>query len=127
MTASRRAATLLALVPSVLTACSGGNGGTSPRSIGGTIAGLAGHGLVLTSPSLTSLELNPGDTRFAFPERVAPGTVYDVGVLCQPVGQTCRRESRVFAKPGQTDAGWPKEVSRRAQEAFSDPPACPRL
>ena len=102
MTASRRAATLLALVPSVLTACSGGNGGTSPRSIGGTIAGLAGHGLVLTSPSLTSLELNPGDTRFAFPERVAPGTVYDVGVLCQPVGQTCRVANGAGAV-GQTD------------------------
>jgi len=30
--------------------------------------------------------------------------------------RTCALWDRVFARPGQTDAGWPEKVSRRAQE-----------
>jgi hypothetical protein len=37
--------------------------------------------------------------------------------------RTCALWDRVFARPGQTDAGWPKKVSRRAQESVTCPPS----
>ena len=37
--------------------------------------------------------------------------------------RACALWDRVFARPAQTDAGWPKKVSRRVQEAITDDPA----
>jgi len=37
--------------------------------------------------------------------------------------RTCTLWDRVFACPGQTDAGWPKKVSRRVQDSVADLPA----
>ena len=34
--------------------------------------------------------------------------------------RACALWDRVFARPAQTDAGWPKKVSRRVQEAITD-------
>jgi len=39
--------------------------------------------------------------------------------------RTCALWARVSGRPGQTDAGWPKKVSRRVQEAASDDTAHP--
>ena len=36
--------------------------------------------------------------------------------------RTCTLWDRVFARPGQTDAGWPKKVSRRVQDPAADLP-----
>ena len=45
--------------------------------------------------------------------------------LAGPAGRrgasrTCTLWDRVFARPGQTDAGWPKKVSRRVQDPVTD-------
>jgi len=82
----RSAISCLALV---LAACGGGGGSTS-YSIGGTVTGLSGTGLVLQDSGGGNLPIS-GSGPFMFATKVAAGTPYAVSVLTQPTGpaQTC--------------------------------------
>lgn len=58
-------------------------------SIGGTISGLTGSGLVLANGSDT-VSPPAGATTFTFPTKVPTATSFDVTVMTQPSGQTCQ-------------------------------------
>jgi sugar lactone lactonase YvrE len=64
---------------------------TNQYSIGGTVAGLTGSGLVLQDNSKDSLPVG-SDGSFTFATSVASGTAYTVSVLAQPANpvQVCR-------------------------------------
>jgi sugar lactone lactonase YvrE len=80
---------LVALVFLGLGACHGGSG-PGPVTIGGTVSGLAGSGLVLTDNGSDHLAV-PGNGSFTFATRIPAGSAYSVGVLTQPTSpsQTC--------------------------------------
>jgi FG-GAP repeat/Divergent InlB B-repeat domain len=85
--------TLLASI-TLLTACGGGGGGggTAPAtfSIGGTVSGLSGTGLVLQNNGGDNLPVG-ANGNFTFTTAVTDGSAYNVTVLTQPTGplQTC--------------------------------------
>jgi sugar lactone lactonase YvrE len=85
-----RTAVLLAIL--ALTSCGGGNGGGSPNpvTLGGSVSGLAGSGLVLVNNGSDQLAVS-GDGPFTFATRIPPGGAYSVNVLTQPTGpsQAC--------------------------------------
>jgi 6-phosphogluconolactonase (cycloisomerase 2 family) len=56
--------------------------------LGGTVAGLTGSGLVLTSGTFEQ-GVPPGATTFSFGTVLSAGSSYDVQVKTQPLGQTC--------------------------------------
>ncbi|MCE9658692.1 MAG: hypothetical protein K8R60_09050 [Burkholderiales bacterium] len=64
---------------------------TNVYAVGGSVAGLAGSGLVLQDNGSDDLAVAPGATSFAFATPVASGAPYAVGVKTQPTGpaQTC--------------------------------------
>jgi hypothetical protein len=64
---------------------------SNPYTLGGTVKGLTGTGLVLANGSDTTAVLANGgaDVKFTFPTKVANGAQYGVSVLTQPAGQTC--------------------------------------
>ncbi|MET0497726.1 MAG: hypothetical protein ABW106_05570, partial [Steroidobacteraceae bacterium] len=61
----------------------------SAFSIGGTITGLTGSGLVLQNNGSDNLSAAANASAFAFATPVAYGGVYAVAVATQPAGQTC--------------------------------------
>ena len=61
---------------------------TQAYSLGGTVAGLAAEGLVLSDGNDTS-SVPPNATRFTMPTALAPGSPYAVRVQAQPAGLTC--------------------------------------
>jgi len=74
-----------------LASCGGGGGGSGPQyTIGGTVHGLSGSGLVLQSAGAGTLAVS-SDGPFQFPTAVAGGTAYTVSVRTQPANpsQTC--------------------------------------
>ena len=77
----------------LLVACGGsgsGGGGGPPHSVGGTISGLTGSGLVLLDNGTDSLPVSASGT-FTFATQVAGGSAYDVTVRTEPANpsQTC--------------------------------------
>ena len=64
---------------------------TTTYTIGGTISGLTGSGLVLQNNGGNNLSVASGATSFTFSTAVAPGSAYNVSVLTQPSGpvQVC--------------------------------------
>ena len=60
-------------------------------TIGGSVAGLSGSGLVLQDNGGNNLSLNPNQTSFVFPTPITSGGTYSVTVLTQPSNpaQTC--------------------------------------
>ncbi len=59
-------------------------------TVGGSISGLTGSGLVLENDAGTSLAVPPGGTTFTFSKTpYTSGTSFNVTVLSQPAGQTC--------------------------------------
>jgi 6-phosphogluconolactonase (cycloisomerase 2 family) len=80
------------LLAILLTACGGGGGDGSgpPHSVGGTVSGLTGSGLVLLDNGADSLAISKSGT-FTFATDVAGGAAYDVTVSTQPSNpsQTC--------------------------------------
>lgn len=58
-------------------------------TIGGTITGLTGSGLVLTDTSAGSSTITTGATSFTLPTSLATSSSYAVSVQTQPTGQTC--------------------------------------
>jgi hypothetical protein len=57
-------------------------------TVGGTISGLTGNGLVLADGTDTTSPA-PGATAFTFPTKLASATSFSVTVTTQPTGQTC--------------------------------------
>jgi hypothetical protein len=91
---------LMALLAAVMAACSGvkgtgggggGGGGATTFTIGGTITGLTGTGLVLVDNGNDSLTVAAGSTAFTFKTAVASGGAYAVTVGTQPSSpsETC--------------------------------------
>jgi hypothetical protein len=83
---------LLGLTVTSFTACGGGGGTQTPSpsspppasyTIGGTVTGLSGTGLVLQDNTSDSLTLNANGS-FTFPSPVTSGTAYNVSILTQP-------------------------------------------
>ena len=60
-----------------------------PFTIGGTVSGLTGAGLVLQNNGGDNLAVPANATSFTFAASVANSTPYSVSVLAQPAGQTC--------------------------------------
>ena len=58
-------------------------------SVGGTVSGLTGTGLVLGNNGAGNLVVAANATTFAFAAPVNAGSAYNVTVLTQPAGQTC--------------------------------------
>ncbi len=58
-------------------------------TIGGTISGLTGSGLVLQNEGGDNLTVNANSTSFVFATPVGLGSAYKVTVLTQPTGQVC--------------------------------------
>lgn len=93
---------IVAVLFTTAAACATG-GGTDPVSpppppppppaytIGGTLSGLSGSGLVLSNNGGNDLAIASGATSFAFPGSVGAGASYNVGIKTQPTGpaQTC--------------------------------------
>ena len=80
----------MALIPVV--GC--GSGKSTPPSaatytIGGTVGGLTGTGLVLQDNGGNNLTVSANATSFTFTTAVTSGGAYSVTVLSQPVGQNC--------------------------------------
>ncbi len=91
-------------VATVLTACGGGSGGGGggggpSYTIGGSVSGLTGSGLVLQNNGSGSLSiLNDGD--FIFSTSLNDGLAYSVTVSVQPTGQSCAVSNGVGAVSG---------------------------
>ncbi len=81
-------------VSAFLAACHGGGGGGAGASamytVGGTVVGLAGNGLVLQNNAGNNLTVAAGGT-FVFSTLLASGTAYSITVRTQPTNpsQTC--------------------------------------
>ena len=75
------------VVLAAVSAC-GGNDGSNSFTIGGSITGLTGSGLVLDDGTSTVSPAANGTT-FTFSTREPTGTSYSVTVGTQPVGQRC--------------------------------------
>lgn len=74
-------------VSNVLITCAT-DGGVDTHTVGGTLSGLQGTGLVLANLGSDELAL-PGDGAFVFGNAWTAGSIYLVEVATQPVGQTC--------------------------------------
>ncbi len=74
-----------------LPACGGGGGG-AVYTLGGTISGLAGTGLVLQDGDGHTIEVSSRASSFVFATALPAGTSYSVSVTSQPgtPSQTCR-------------------------------------
>lgn len=57
-------------------------------TLGGTISGLTGNGLVLANGTDTT-SLAPGAATFTFPTKLASADSFTVTVFAQPAGETC--------------------------------------
>lgn len=82
----------LAMACSLVIGCSGGGSKQAPPmtyTIGGTVAGLNGGGLVLQDDGGDNLPINAGASTFSFSTSVPQAGLYSVTVLMQPAGQTC--------------------------------------
>lgn len=79
-------------VPSSTTIGPGGvsTGGAGPYTIGGTVTGLTGTGLILQDNGTDNLTIT-GNTAFTFSTTIAKGLTYNVSVFASPTGpvQTC--------------------------------------
>jgi hypothetical protein len=73
---------------SFLAACGDDNKESGYYSIGGTITGLDGSGLVLQNNSGDDLVLD-ADGGYSFATKLEDGTAYEVTIAGQPDGQTC--------------------------------------
>jgi len=76
-----------------LTGCGGSSHSieavSTTNTIGGSIAGFTGTGLVLQNNGGNDLAVTASATSFTFTAQVATGGVYSVTVLTQPAGANC--------------------------------------
>jgi len=93
----KRKSHLICLAATSLLVAAGSTWGAAPgttHTVGGTISGLTGKGLVLRllSQSLNTVDISPppGAVRFAFPSGMASGSAYAVTVQSQPTAPNQR-------------------------------------
>src|SRR5580658_5866545 len=100
-TAARTAA-LAALV--VLAACGGGGGSGPTYTVGGSISGLTGSGLVLRASPGNTVSVSKAGT-FSFPTSLGAGASYDVTVASSPANpsQTCTVSNGTGTVSGAVD------------------------
>src|ERR1700740_1347597 len=82
--------TLTILVSLLLAACGNYSGAASSPAtytIGGTVSGLSGTGLVLQDNGGNNLAVSAGATSFTFTTAIASGSTFDVIVFSQPSKQ----------------------------------------
>src|SRR5260221_3899240 len=98
---------LVALIAAgCLNACGGGGGGGGPAptyTIGGTVAGVTGAGLVLQLNGGGDLPMN-ADGSFTFTTHLPAGSVFGVTILSLPAGDTCVVTNGWGAMPAATSA-----------------------
>ena len=82
-TVTNASGTATASVTSVIVAC------TQLYTIGGTVTGLTGTGLVLEDNAGNDLLIGANATTFTFATPVTSGAAYSITVLTQPAGQNC--------------------------------------
>jgi hypothetical protein len=87
--------TLSAMALITVIGCSGGSKTTTPPppttfTIGGTVTGLTGAGLVLQDNNGDNLTLAAKATSFTFATAVSSGGAYSVSILTQPAGESCK-------------------------------------
>ncbi|MBI3358837.1 MAG: hypothetical protein HY037_04530, partial [Nitrospirae bacterium] len=84
-------ALVLFLVSVLLTGCPGTTPPPKTFTIGGTVAGLTGTGLVLQNNGGNNLSISANATSFTFAMAIVSGTAYNVTVVTQPTSpaQTC--------------------------------------
>ena len=85
--------TMLAVPLTMVVGCGGASGGSTPPpattyTIGGTVSGLTGTGLVLQNNGGNNLAVSASGS-FTFSTAVTSGTAYNVTVLTQPAAQNC--------------------------------------
>jgi 6-phosphogluconolactonase len=73
----------LAFIATLLTACGGGSGSHTVYTLGGTISGLVGSGLVLNDSNGGNFSASANGV-FRFPSALASGSTYSVTVSAQP-------------------------------------------
>ena len=92
-TSSKASRAAVALVALVLAACGGSGGGVAPTTytVGGTVTGLSGSGLVLRDNGDDDFKITANGA-FTFATRLTSGTAYAASVATQPTSpiQTCR-------------------------------------
>src|SRR5271170_805514 len=91
--------------PLILAACGGGGGGSGPAySVGGSISGLVGSGLVLTAGAGNSVSVSKAGA-FTFPTSLGAGASYDVTVASPPANpsQTCSVSNGTGTVSGAVD------------------------
>jgi 6-phosphogluconolactonase len=78
------------LVIPILAACSGGGSSPAPVTVGGTVSGLAGSGLVLADNGTDHVAVS-GNGTFVFASKISNGDTYSVSVQAQPTNpsQAC--------------------------------------
>jgi len=84
--------TLSAMVLTAVVGCSGGSSTPPPPAtytIGGSITGLTGAGLVLQNNRADNLTLAASATTFTFATPITSGGAYSVTILTQPAGLVC--------------------------------------
>ncbi|WP_058189350.1 kelch repeat-containing protein [Terracidiphilus gabretensis] len=99
--------------------CGGGGKSTPPPApatytIGGTISGLTGSGLVLQDNGGNSLTVSANATTFTFATAIASGGAYSVSVLTQPTGENC-----VLTSASGTASANVTSVSIACQQAYT--------
>ncbi len=94
---SRVGLVVMGIAALALTACGGGGGGggggdpsppATTYTIGGSVTGLSGTGLVLQDNGGDNLSVTAAGP-FTFTTQLASGAAYNVTVMTQPSGQTC--------------------------------------
>jgi 6-phosphogluconolactonase (cycloisomerase 2 family) len=83
MLRSRMALLGLSIILAALTACGGGSSGPATYTVGGTVTGLKGTGLVLHLDPGPDLSVNSAGT-FTFSPRLLSGAAYTVSIKAQP-------------------------------------------
>jgi alpha-tubulin suppressor-like RCC1 family protein len=79
------------MLPFLLVSCGGTSTTVVTYTLGGTVSGLSGTGLVLQDSGSNNLSVSAGSTTFTFNTAVASGSSYSVTILTQPSSpaQTC--------------------------------------
>ena len=90
---ARESRAAIALAVLMLAACGGGGAGDDPAptyTVGGTVSGLTGSGLVLRDNGGDDLPVSANGS-FTFAQKITAGSAYSVSVLTQPTNpsQTC--------------------------------------
>ena len=86
-TSSGASGAAVAFATLVLAACGGGGGSAPPVTVGGTVSGLVGIGLVLADNGSDHLPVT-GNGAFAFGRTIPAGSTFNVSVLAQPTNPT---------------------------------------